>query len=335
MSASAQQAAWFCESIGKVRTELQKVLVGQSEIVEGILVALASNGHVLLEGMPGLGKTLLVRTLGEALQLDFSRIQFTPDMMPADVTGTNILSQGPDGSRQFEFRRGPIFSRLVLADEINRATPKTQSAMLEAMQERAVTAGGARHALDEPFLVMATQNPIEQEGTYPLPEAQLDRFFFKLLVPFPTQADLAEIVRRTTGLLEATVSPVASGQDILAMRQLVREVPIGEDVLQFCLAIVVGTHPEGEGATEASRKSCRYGSSPRGAQSLVTAAKCMALMDGRFNASREDVIRAAKPALRHRILLSYEAEADGTTADAVIDGIIREIQSRAKDPLAV
>lgn len=331
----AEKAAWFRETLAAVQTQVQKVLVGQSVVVEGVLVCLAANGHVLLEGMPGLGKTLLVRTLSDALSLPFSRIQFTPDMMPADVTGTNILATSEDGSRQFEFRKGPVFSSLILADEINRATPKTQSSLLEAMQERSVTAGGRRHDLGEPFLVMATQNPIEQEGTYPLPEAQLDRFFFKVLVPYPTKDDLAEVVRRTTGVVEATVDRAASGEDVVAMRRFVREVPVAADVLDFALRLVVGSHPSGPDSTEQARRWCRYGSSPRGAQALVTAAKVFALMDGRYNASREDVVKAALPALRHRILLNFEAEAEGITPDSVVGGIVKEVEAGAKDPIAI
>jgi MoxR-like ATPase len=326
-------AEWFKSTFEKVRAEVRKAIVGQEELVEGVLVGLAANGHVLLEGMPGLGKTLLVKSLSQSLNLDFSRIQFTPDMMPADVTGTNILAQTDAGARSFEFRRGPVFANIVLADEINRATPKTQSAMLEAMQERSVTVGGKRHDLPEPFLVMATQNPIEQEGTYPLPEAQLDRFFFKLLVSYPTKAELADVVHRTTAGEHAEPQPVASGEDVLRMRSIVREVPIAQNVLDYGLQIVVGTHPEGEGATEIAERYCRFGSSPRGAQSLITAAKVFALLAGRFNVSKEDLKRAAKPALRHRILLNFEAEADAMTADRVIDDVVAAVEMGDRDPI--
>jgi MoxR-like ATPase len=329
--AGTEEATWFRDTFARVREEVKKSIVGQEEIVEGVLVGLAANGHVLLEGMPGLGKTLLVRSLSQALSLSFSRLQFTPDMMPADVTGTNVLSEG----RTFEFRRGPVFANIVLADEINRATPKTQSAMLEAMQERGVTVGGKRYELPEPFLVMATQNPIEQEGTYPLPEAQLDRFFFKLLVPYPTKADLAEVVLRTTGTVAQEPSQVAHQEDVVRMRRLVREVPIAQNVLDYALSLVVATHPEGEGASPTAQRYCRYGSSPRGAQTLVTAGKVFALLSGRFNVSKEDLKRALKPTLRHRILLNFEAEADGMSPDRVLDDVQAWVDSRDRDPIGV
>jgi len=325
------EATWFCETFERVRSEVQKVIVGQHGIVEGVLVGLAASGNVLLEGMPGLGKTLLVRSLSKALSLNFSRIQFTPDMMPADVTGTNVLGEG----RVSEFRRGPIFAHIVLADEINRATPKTQSAMLEAMQERSVTVGGKRHSLEEPFLVMATQNPIEQEGTYPLPEAQLDRFFYKLIVPYPSKSELAEVVTRTTGTLEQEPNTVASREDVLRMRAIVREVPVANPVLDYGLSMIVATHPEGEGSSPVAGRYCRYGSSPRGAQSLVTAGKVHALLAGRFNVSKDDLRRALKPVLRHRILLNFEAEADGMTADKVLDEIIAFVDNKDRDPIKV
>lgn len=330
-----EEAAWFNSTFDHIRTEIQKSIVGQQDIVEGVLVGLASSGHVLLEGMPGLGKTLLVRSLSKALSLSFSRIQFTPDMMPADVTGTNVLAHADSGARSFEFRRGPVFANIVLADEINRATPKTQSAMLEAMQERAVTVGGKRHELAEPFLVMATQNPVEQEGTYPLPEAQLDRFFFKLLVPYPSKADLADIVNRTTGSEEKEPSSVATPEDVLKMRSIVRAVPVAANVLDYGLSLVVGTHPEGEGSSPIAARYCRFGASPRGAQSLVTAGKVYALLNGRFNVSKEDLRRAAKPTLRHRLILNFEAEADGMTPDRVIDEVISYVESRDRDPIKV
>ena len=326
-----EEATWFIEKFGAIRQEVQKAIVGQHEIVDGVLIGLAANGHVLLEGMPGLGKTLLVRSLSQALSLPFGRIQFTPDMMPADVTGTNVLSEG----RAVEFRRGPIFANILLADEINRATPKTQSAMLEAMQERSVTVGGRRHELSEPFIVMATQNPIEQEGTYPLPEAQLDRFFFKLLVPYPTKADLAEVVNRTTGSATSEIDAVANGEDVLKLRAIVRQVPVAENVLDFGLSIVVATHPEGEGASPVAQRYCRFGASPRGAQALITAGKVHALLAGRFNVSKEDLKKAAKPVLRHRILLNFEAEADGMTADKVLDGVIAFVEQGDRDPIRV
>lgn len=328
---AAEDVTWFREKFNTIKAEIQKSIVGQHDIVEGVLIGLAANGHVLLEGMPGLGKTMLVRCLSESLSLNFSRIQFTPDMMPADVTGTNVLND----SRAFEFRRGPLFANIVLADEINRATPKTQSALLEAMQERSVTVGGKRHELTEPFLVMATQNPVEQEGTYPLPEAQLDRFFFKLIVPYPTKAELAEVIARTTGLDTQTVSNVATQEDVLRMRALVREVPIAQAVLDYGLTLIVATHPESAEASPLVKRYVRYGSSPRGAQSLVTAAKVKALLAGRFNVSKEDLKEALKPVLRHRILLNFEAEADAVTADRVLEDVITHADNLDKDPIRV
>ncbi len=325
------EATWFCETIDRVRTEVQKVIVGQHDIVDSVLIGLAASGHILLEGMPGLGKTLLVRSLSKALSLDFSRIQFTPDMMPADVTGTNVLGDG----RIFEFRKGPVFANIVLADEINRATPKTQSAMLEAMQERSVTVGGKRHDLSEPFLVMATQNPIEQEGTYPLPEAQLDRFFFKLIVPYPTKDELREVVLRTTGNQVQDPQPVASREDVLRMRSIVRDVPVASAVMDYGLSLIVATHPEGHEAAPVAKKYCRYGSSPRGAQSLITAAKVRALLAGRFSVSKDDLKSVLKPVLRHRILLNFEAEADGWTADKVLDQVLEYTDSQDRDPIRI
>jgi len=326
-----QDTDWFRSTFDAVRTEVQKAIVGQHEVVEGVLIGLAASGHVLLEGMPGLGKTLLVRSLSQALSLDFSRIQFTPDMMPADVTGTNVLNE----ARAFEFRKGPVFANIVLADEINRATPKTQSAMLEAMQERGVTVGGKRFELAEPFLVMATQNPVEQEGTYPLPEAQLDRFFFKLIVPYPTKADLAEVVMRTTGEAHADPEPVAHKEDVLKMRGIVRQVPIAQNVLDYGLSLVVATHPEGEGSSPVAQRYCRYGASPRGAQSLITAGKVHALLAGRFNVSKEDLRKAMKPVLRHRILINFEAEADRMTPDKILDEVASFVESKDRDPIKI
>ena len=328
---SAEQATWFRQTFDRIKSEVNKVIVGQEEIVDSVLIGLAANGHILLEGMPGLGKTLLVKSLSQALSLDFSRIQFTPDMMPADVTGTNVLSD----ARMFEFRKGPIFANIVLADEINRATPKTQSALLEAMQERSVTVSGKRHELAEPFLVMATQNPVEQEGTYPLPEAQLDRFFFKLIVPFPTKQELKAIVQRTTGTLVDDISAVATGADVMKMRGLAREVPISDSVLDYALQIILGTHPDAERPCEDVKRYVRYGSSPRGAQSLITAAKIRALLDGRFNVSKEDLTASATPVLRHRLILNFEAEADNIGADEIIRSALMHVDSRDKDPIKI
>lgn len=323
-------ADWFKSTFAAVRAELRKAVVGQDEIVEGVLMGMAASGHVLLEGMPGLGKTLLVRSLAQTLNVSFSRIQFTPDLMPADVTGTNVFSAGT-----FEFRRGPIFAHLILADEINRATPKTQSAMLEAMQERSVTVGGVKHELAEPFLVMATQNPIEQEGTYPLPEAQLDRFFLKLLVPYPTRSELAEIVTMTTGAPPESLAHVSDGESVLRMRQIVREVPVADTVLQFALSLVLGSHPDGPEAQAIAKRYLRYGASPRGAQALVTAGKIQALLDGRFNVSKDDLRAVAKPCLRHRMGLNFEAEADGVTPDQVVDELLAGVEKSDRDPIAV
>jgi MoxR-like ATPase len=329
---SAQDdAAWFQSTFSAIRAELAKAIIGQQDVVEGVLIGLAANGHVLLEGMPGLGKTLLVRSLSEALGLGFGRIQFTPDLMPADVTGTNVFLQREAG-RGFEFRRGPIFTNLLLADEINRATPKTQSAMLEAMQERAVTVGGNRYELEEPFLVMATQNPIEQEGTYPLPEAQLDRFFFKLLVTYPTKSELAEVVKATTGTTSPHLEQVASREDVLRMRSIAREVPVSEAVLDYGLTLVMATHPEG---SPPAKRYVRYGSSPRGAQALLTAGRIIALLEGRYNVAKEDLKRAVAPALRHRLLLNFEAEADGITPDRLLDEIQGYVDSSDRDPIPV
>ena len=328
-----QSSEWFRERLNTIKSSIGKVIVGQSDVVEGVLMTLAANGHVLLEGMPGLGKTLLVRTLADSVDLASGRIQFTPDLMPADVTGTNILSSSDTGDRRFEFRKGPVFTNVLLADEINRATPKTQSALLEAMQERFVTAGGTRHSLQDPFMVMATQNPIEQEGTYPLPEAQLDRFFLKLIVPYPSREELAEIVSQTTGAEPVAVTAVANRDDILNMRTVVREVTVAKNVLDFALSIVLSTQPREENQT--AFRYLRFGASPRGAQSIVTASKIYALLDGRYNVAKEDILKAAKPALRHRIGLSFEAEADAKSADDVLDRILETVQTADRDPISV
>jgi MoxR-like ATPase len=326
-----ESAEWFRKTWASLRTEIGKVVVGQEEVVEGVLVALAANGHVLLEGMPGLGKTLLIRTLSQAVDLEYSRIQFTPDMMPADVTGTNVFTQAGG----FEFRRGPIFANFVLADEINRATPKTQSSLLEAMQERQVSIGGVPHQLIEPFMVMATQNPVEQEGTYPLPEAQLDRFFFKLIVPNPSKAVLAEVVNRTTQGEMAEVNKVASAEDLIQARRITREVSVSPEVLDYALSIIVASHADSEKPSDIAKKYVRYGSSPRGAQAIISAGKVYAMLEGRFNVSKENIQKAAKPVLRHRLILNYESEADGVTADHVIDGIVDAVNAGDKDPIRV
>ncbi len=322
---------WFSETFNRIKDNVKLAIVGQDEIVEGTLVALAANGHVLLEGYPGLGKTLLVRSLASSIDLQFSRIQFTSDMMPADVSGTTILTE----ARTFEFRKGPVFTQVLLADEINRATPKTQSALLEAMQERTVSVGGHKHILPDPFLVLATQNPIEQEGTYPLPEAQMDRFFFKLLVTFPSQETLKKIVTQTTGSHEAVLKPVSTAKDVLRMRDLVRSVPIADHVLDYGLEMVAGTHPESPSAPDSVKKFGRYGSSPRGAQSLVLAAKVYALLAGRPHVSKEDLKKAVKPSLRHRMLLNFDAEVEGVTTDQLLDSVIQGVERRDQDPIKV
>ena len=307
--------------------EVSRIIVGQADVVRGVTIALLAGGHVLLEGLPGLGKTLLVRTVARALHLEYSRIQFTPDLMPADVTGTNVLldADSADGPRGFDFQRGPVFANIVLADEINRATPRTQSALLEAMQEQAVTVGRISHDLPRPFFVLATQNPIELEGTFPLPEAELDRFFFKLTVGFPSRTELAEIVRRTTGAGGGTPRVVADASSVLELQRLVREVPIASHVADYAVRLVLATHPEQAEAGDRARRSVRFGASPRAAQALVLGGKVNAVLAGRMNVSFEDVRRVALPVLRHRVMLSYEAEARGETPDSVIEDVLANV----------
>ena len=317
---AADAVARFREDLGRLTREIGQRLVGQTEIVEGVVAALLAGGHVLLEGVPGLGKTLLVKTLAEALELSFSRVQFTPDLMPADVVGTNMIVE-TGGERRFEFQRGPIFANLILADEINRATPKTQSALLEAMQEQSVTVGKQTYALPPPFFVLATQNPIEMEGTYPLPEAQLDRFFFKLRVELPDNAELHAILDRTTGAVDPVVRPVLGRARLLELRDLVRQVPVARPIQDYAVRLIEATHPK-RTAVPAVRKLVRYGSSPRGAQAVILAAKIRALADGRFAPSFDDVRRVAAPALRHRVLLNFEGEAEGVSTDAVLGEIL-------------
>jgi MoxR-like ATPase len=315
----------FTKKLGAVREEVGRVIVGQRGVIDGVLTCMLAGSHALLEGVPGLGKTMLVRTLAQALKLEFSRIQFTPDLMPADVIGTVVLDEGAQGGKVFEFRKGPIFSNLVLADEINRATPKTQSALLEAMQEHRVTVGRTTYQLAEPYFVLATQNPLEMEGTYPLPEAQLDRFFFKLEVPFPTREELHGIVDRTTSNHQAEVKPVASERDIIEMQALVRRVPVARHVQDYAIRVLQATHPRSEEATALVKRYVRTGASPRGVQAMLLAAKISALFAGRFAASIDDVKEAAAPALRHRILLSFEGEAEGIRPDSVIAEILERL----------
>ena len=321
-----QQYQEFRETFLKIQNEVSKRIVGQKEIIEGVLICLMTGGHALLEGVPGLGKTLLIRTLHEVLDLGFSRIQFTPDLMPADIIGTNVVAEDEDGRKFFEFQRGPVFANLILADEINRATPKTQSALLEAMQEKSVTVAGQHRALSLPFFVMATQNPLEMEGTYPLPEAQLDRFFFKLKVEYPNLEELDLVMERTTKREMPAVEKVSDGEEINALEQIVRDIIVAEDVRRYALRIVLSTHPNAEEAPELTRKYVRYGSSPRGAQSLILGAKVKAILDGRYNVSREDIQAVALPSLRHRLILSFEGEAEGIDPDGIVQHLLDEVQ---------
>lgn len=321
----------FRNDFEKLRQEIGRVIVGQQEIVDGTLAALIAGGHVLLEGVPGLGKTMLVRTLADALHIQFSRVQFTPDLMPADLVGTNVVAETPEGGRRFEFQHGPIFANIVLTDEINRATPKTQSALLEAMAERSVTVAGHTYQLPQPFLVMATQNPLEMEGTYPLPEAQLDRFFIKLVVRYPTAHDLSAILNRTTGTAEPTAEAVVTGDRILELRELARRIPVAEDVQTYAINMVLGTHPDQPQATEMVQRFVRYGASPRGAQALILYGKILAVLDGRYHVSREDICAAARPVLRHRMILNFEGQAESIAADDIVDDLIqRGVKSTAR-----
>ena len=330
-----RDAREFREDFARVKSEIQKVIVGNEEIIDGVLTCILANGHALLEGVPGLGKTLLVRTLAEAVDLKFSRIQFTPDLMPADITGTNILVDTAGGGKELRFQPGPAFANIILADEINRATPKTQSAMLEAMQEHAITVAGKRHVMQEPFFVLATQNPIEMEGTYPLPEAQLDRFLFKLVVNSPTFEDLATIVDRTTGASTPQIQAVIDGATILRMRELAREVPMATHVREYAIKLVLGTHPDKDSATDQARRFVRFGASPRGAQAVVLTAKIRALLAGRYNVAFEDIDHVAKPALRHRILLNFEGEAEGIATDTIIESILHRVREETQAAIRV
>jgi MoxR-like ATPase len=320
-----EQIAEFQQKIGTLREEIGRVIVGYREIVDGVLTCMLAGSHALLEGVPGLGKTMLVRTLAEAVGLDFSRIQFTPDLMPADIIGTTVIEETSVGKHSFEFRKGPIFAHIVLADEVNRATPKTQSALLEAMQEHRVTVGRSTYTIEEPYFVLATQNPLEMEGTYPLPEAQLDRFFFKLHVPFPGREELHQIIDRTTTNHSVTVEPRVSRDEILEMQRLIRTVPVARHVQDYAVRLLQATHPGGPDAPEKVRRYVATGASPRGAQALLLASKIRAVFEGRFAPSLEDVKRSAKPALRHRILLNFEGEAEGVRSDDCIQELLEEL----------
>ena len=317
----------FVAAFERLRSEVEKVIVGHRDIINHVLIGMFAGGHVLLEGVPGLGKTLLIKTLAEGLELSFSRVQFTPDLMPADIIGTNIILEDSEGRKHFQFQPGPIFGHILLADEINRATPKTQSALLEGMQEGFVTVGGASRPLPSPFFVLATQNPIEMEGTYPLPEAQLDRFLFKLRVRYPAVEELNAIIDRTTQVRAVAVERVMTGPAVLAFRDLIREVPIASHVRDFASMIVMATHPEWAGAPEATRRFIRYGASPRGAQALVLGAKVLALSQGRYNVSVDDLRALTAPALRHRVILNFEGEAEAVDVDTLVGEIVDKAQA--------
>jgi MoxR-like ATPase len=329
-TAGALSPEAFADEARAIEREIEQVIVGQAQLVRHTLICLLANGHALLEGVPGLGKTMLVRTIAEIIDCTFSRIQFTPDLMPADVVGTNILIE-EDGTRQFRFQPGPIFANLVLADEINRATPKTQSALLEAMQEQQVSVARQRYRLDPPFFVLATQNPLEMEGTYPLPEAQLDRFLFKLWVPFPEESDLIEIIDRTTGAQRPRPQHVTSAEQVVAMQRLARSVPIAPHVTGYAVSLLAATHPDASRAPDLVRRFVRYGGSPRGAQALVLAGKINALLEGRFNVAIEDVRAVAVPALRHRIIRNFEGEAEGITDDALVRSVLEAVAPPSVD----
>ena len=315
----------FRETATRIEAEVGRYIVGQQDVIRHTLICLVVGGHALLEGVPGLGKTMLVRTLASVLDLKFARIQFTPDLMPADIVGTDILEEAEDGRRAFRFQPGPVFTNLLLADEINRATPKTQSALLEAMQERTVTVANRSYPLEPPFLVLATQNPIEMEGTYPLPEAQLDRFLFKINVEYPSSQELVEILNRTTGETEPEVAVVAGGPAVLAMGALARQVPVASPVADYAARLTMATHPESEAAPQIVRQYVRYGSSPRGAQALILGSKVTALLAGRYNVAFEDLRAVAPAALCHRILLNFEGQAEGVGADEVVGEVVRAV----------
>ena len=320
----------FADRARAIETEVKSVIVGQDNLVRQTMICMIANGHALLEGVPGLGKTMLVKTFADVLDCSFNRIQFTPDLMPADIVGTNVLIE-QDGQRQFRFQPGPVFANLLLADEINRATPKTQSALLEAMQEQQVSIARERHKLEPPFFVLATQNPLEMEGTYPLPEAQLDRFLFKLWVPFPNEEDLVEIMERTTGAKMPTARAAATASEVVEMQRLARSVPIAPHVTAYAVSLLSATHPDAPRAPELVKEYVRYGGSPRGAQALVLTGKIHALLDGRYNVSTEDIRAVALPALRHRVIRNFEGEAEGITSDAIVRAVIDAVPAPSVD----
>ena len=320
----------FADRARAIETQVKSVIVGQDDLVRQTLICLIANGHALLEGVPGLGKTMLVRTVADVIDCSFNRIQFTPDLMPADIIGTNVLIE-QDGQRQFRFQPGPVFANLLLADEINRATPKTQSALLEAMQEQQVSVARDRHRLEPPFFVLATQNPLEMEGTYPLPEAQLDRFLFKLWVPFPSEDDLVEIMERTTGASFPQAQKAADAAEVVQMQRLARSVPIAPHVTAYAVSVLAATHPDAPRAPELVKEYVRYGGSPRGAQALVLTGKIHALLDGRYNVSVDDIRAVALPALRHRVIRNFEGEAEGITSDAIVRSVLDAVPAPSVD----
>ncbi|MDK1032290.1 MAG: MoxR family ATPase [Planctomycetia bacterium] len=320
-----QKVAHFKDTYGRIVDEVKKTIVGHDDVIREVMLCLLCGGHAILEGVPGIGKTLIVRTLADAVGLSFSRIQFTPDLMPADIIGTNIIVKDEQGGTRFEFQAGPIFGNLVLADEINRATPKTQSALLEAMQECSVSVARVTHTLEQPFLVLATENPIEMEGTYPLPEAQLDRFMFKILLQTPALDEITEILERTTGAAQSETSCIAGRDEILDMRRLVREVPVAEGVKQYIGRIVLATHPNETDAAVMTKKYVRYGASPRAGQAMILGAKVLALLNSRYNVAYEDVRAVARPALRHRLILNFQGEAEDIQTDAVVEEVLQRV----------
>jgi len=335
LRAIQERTARFRQRFAELRQEIGRVIVGHTGVVDDVLTVFFAGGNVLLEGVPGIGKTMLVRTLSQVLDLEFGRIQFTPDLMPADIIGTNLVVEAEGGGgREFRFQKGPLFAQIILADEVNRATPKTQSALLEAMQEHSITAGGTHYQLKEPFFVIATQNPLEMEGTYPLPEAQLDRFMFKVLVGYSTREELSEVIRRTTEGISVTPKKVLEGEEVLEWQQLVREVVVAPHVKDYAVRLVLATHPRGPFAAEWTNKYVRYGASPRAAQALILAGKVVALVEGRYNVSFEDVSRAAAPAFRHRLILNFEGEAEGISPDDVVREVLKHTPRQAEAPAA-